>query len=240
MFGDSPHSHHHHQHTNHQKTQKKQVDFLKLLHDKLTALHVEHADSASAIRYPRPSFKVVVLYIDEETSIKRQLTRAKVAQQHNRRVRDAGAGHFFEERSTDVDIDKCRKRYGIFKTHYAATLRLKRFFPFTLIDAMGSLAETREQITKELRYQSSLDLSVATYVMIRHLPLAKDIVRSARQELVMRLDGYCEANAELFREVKEFGSSKGGGCLRVCVGWAGVFGWVWCWVWFGVVVCREH
>ena len=155
-----------------------------------------------------------MLYIDEETSIKRQLTRAKVAQQHNRRVRDAGAGHFFEERATDVDIDKCRKRYGIFKTHYAATLRLKRFFPFTLIDAMGSLPETREQITKELRYQSSLDLSVATYVMIRHLPLAKDIVRSARQELVMRLDGYCEANAELFREVCVCGWVCG--CVGVC------------------------
>lgn len=37
------------------------------------------------------------------------------------------------------------------QAHYSATLRLKRFFPFTLIDAMGSLAETQEQITKELR-----------------------------------------------------------------------------------------
>jgi len=37
--------------------------------------------------------------------------------------------------------------------------------------------------------------------LIRHLPLAKDVVLSARQELVMRLDGYCEANLELFNEV---------------------------------------
>lgn len=65
--------------------------------------------------------QVVVLYVDEETSIKRQLQRARVASLHNRRVLDAGAGHFFEERSTDTDIDKCRKRYAIFKTHYAAT-----------------------------------------------------------------------------------------------------------------------
>jgi hypothetical protein len=28
---------------------------------------------------------------------------------------------------------------------------LLQFFPFTLIDAMGTLQETREQITKELR-----------------------------------------------------------------------------------------
>jgi hypothetical protein len=37
--------------------------------------------------------------------------------------------------------------------------------------------------------------------LIRHLPLAKDVVLSARQELVMRLDGYCEASYDLFAEV---------------------------------------
>eukprot|EP00882_Tetradesmus_deserticola_P010145 GHRQ01010720.1.p2 GENE.GHRQ01010720.1~~GHRQ01010720.1.p2 ORF type:complete len:339 (+),score=123.54 GHRQ01010720.1:1335-2351(+) len=80
-------------------------------------------------------------------------------------------------------------------------LRLKQFFPFTLIDAMGSLEETRQQITNELRYQSSLDLNAKAYELIRHLPLAKDVVLSARQELVMRLDGYCEASFDLFAEV---------------------------------------
>lgn len=50
---------------------------------------------------------------------------------------------------------RCRKRYAIFKTHYAATLRLKNYFPFTLIDAMGSIEETRQQITKELRWDES-------------------------------------------------------------------------------------
>eukprot|EP00879_Flechtneria_rotunda_P013085 GHRR01013665.1.p1 GENE.GHRR01013665.1~~GHRR01013665.1.p1 ORF type:complete len:269 (+),score=60.10 GHRR01013665.1:252-1058(+) len=53
------------------------------------------------------------------------------------------------------------------------------------------------------RYQSSLDLGSTTYELIRHLPLAKDVVLSARQELVMRLDGYCEVSHELFTEVIE-------------------------------------
>lgn len=35
-----------------------------------------------------------MLYIDEETSIRRQLQRARIANMHNRRVLDAGAGHF--------------------------------------------------------------------------------------------------------------------------------------------------
>ncbi|GBF96259.1 adenylate kinase [Raphidocelis subcapitata] len=178
-----------------------QVDFVKLFFDKLQDLNHAHDRGPLAINFPRPSFKVVVLYVDEETSIRRQLQRARIANMHNRRVLDAGAGHFHEERSTDLDVEKCRKRYGIFKTHYSATLRLKRFFPFTLIDAMGSLAETQEQITKELRYQSSLDLGATTYALIRHLPLARDVVFSARQELVMRLDGYTETVPELFQQV---------------------------------------
>ena len=71
-----------------------QVDFLKLLHDKLEALHDTHADDEGpdgCARFPRPSFKVVMLYVDEETSISRQLRRAKIASLHNRRARDAGA-----------------------------------------------------------------------------------------------------------------------------------------------------
>jgi hypothetical protein len=46
---------------------------------------------------------------------------------------------------------------------------------FHLIDAMGSLSETQEQIEKELRYQSSLDLSEDAYGLISNLPLARDL-----------------------------------------------------------------
>ena len=46
------------------------------------------------------------------------------------------------------------------QAHYNTVLRLKQFFPFSLIDAMGSLEDTRAQIMRELRYQSSLDLQV--------------------------------------------------------------------------------
>jgi adenylate kinase len=55
----------------------------------------------------------------------------------------------------------------VFKAHYHTILRLKSYFPFSLIDAMGSLEEARQQIMRELRYQSSLDLDEATYAAIR-------------------------------------------------------------------------
>jgi hypothetical protein len=95
--------------------------------------------------------QVVVLYVDEATSIQRQLQRAVAARAHNARVKDAGVSEqarLQEERPTDLDLNKATKRYQIFKQHYSAILRLKQFLPFHLIDAMGSKQDTQEQITQ--------------------------------------------------------------------------------------------
>ncbi|KAF5837183.1 hypothetical protein DUNSADRAFT_4743 [Dunaliella salina] len=151
--------------------------------------------------FPRTAVQVVVLYVDMETSIKRQKERAKLASLHNERVMDAGAGQLWEQRATDVSVEKCKRRYEIFKQHYSATMRLKQFFPFHLIDSMGTLEETQEAISLELRYQSSLDLSEATYAAIRHLPLSRDLAQHARQQLVSRLDDHCQKCPDLFHQV---------------------------------------
>ncbi len=55
--------------------------------------------------------QVVVLYVDEETSVRRQLSRALAASAHNRRVLDAGGGQLHEERSTDVSSEKVSTRW---------------------------------------------------------------------------------------------------------------------------------
>lgn len=178
-----------------------QADFLKLLHDKLVDLHRAYKMTPEAPRFPRTLFKVVVLYVDEEESVRRQLHRAKEVQMHNLRVKDAGFGSLLEARTTDLDEKKARLRYSIFKHHYTTLLRLMQHFPFTLIDAMGSLKECELQIAKELRYQSSLDLDEDTYALIAHIPLAKEVVRRSRQQLVARLDWYAARNLEVFRSV---------------------------------------
>ncbi len=64
---------------------------------------------------------------------------------------DRGGGGCREQRATDTSITTCKKRYDIFKQHYGATMRLKQFFPFHLIDSMGTLEETQEAISLELR-----------------------------------------------------------------------------------------
>ena len=59
--------------------------------------------------------QVVVLYVEQEESVRRQLNRAQLAAKHNTRVLDAGAGDLWELRPTDVDDAKCRRSYDVFK-----------------------------------------------------------------------------------------------------------------------------
>eukprot|EP00850_Spirogloea_muscicola_P023273 SM000343S12829 [mRNA] locus=s343:91292:94665:- [translate_table: standard] len=179
----------------------QQVDFVKLLYDKLMELHYKYLDTPLETRYPRPIFRIAVLYVEEEESVRRQLARGKAAILHNQRVTDSGVGELQEVRPTDLDEKAARRRYQIFKEHYGTLLRLKSFFPFHLIDGMGSLSECRTQIEKELQYQSALELESTTYRAISHIPLAKDIVKQARQHMVTRLDYYEKHNHNKFKKV---------------------------------------
>eukprot|EP00475_Leptophrys_vorax_P036007 TRINITY_DN6011_c0_g2_i1.p1 TRINITY_DN6011_c0_g2~~TRINITY_DN6011_c0_g2_i1.p1 ORF type:complete len:309 (-),score=6.88 TRINITY_DN6011_c0_g2_i1:8-910(-) len=66
---------------------------------------------------------------------------------------------------------------------------------------MGTLAECREQIEKELQYQSALELNSTTFRAISHIPLASDIARYARQNMVARLDSYQLKDPDTFKQV---------------------------------------
>jgi hypothetical protein len=63
-------------------------------------------------------------------------------------------------------------------------------------------------VLQELRYQSSLDLSEEAYNAIRHLPLAKDLQQTARQQLVGRLEFYCQQQRPLFGRVLDILQSQ--------------------------------
>lgn len=66
------------------------MDSLKLLYDKLKQLHLERQKATPDSVLPKPTFKVVLLYVDEETSIQRQLSRGKAQSQKIQRAHDAG------------------------------------------------------------------------------------------------------------------------------------------------------
>ena len=48
---------------------------------------------------------------------------------------------------------------------------------------------------------ASADISLVLGCCCRHLPLARDLVRVARQRLVFRLDTYCKRDKQLFSDV---------------------------------------
>lgn len=57
--------------------------------------------------------QVVILYVDEEESVRRQMRRAQLAAMHNKRVMDAGTGDVWDVRTTDVNEALCRRRYQV-------------------------------------------------------------------------------------------------------------------------------
>ncbi|GJP55376.1 hypothetical protein CLOM_g14341 [Closterium sp. NIES-68] len=178
-----------------------QVDFIKMLYDRLMEQHQKYINTPLEAQFPRPIFRIAVLYVEEEESVRRQLARGRAAIQHNQRVVDSGIGELQEVRATDLCEKSARRRYHIFRQHYDTLLRLKAFFPFHLIDGMGTLAECREQIEKELQYQSALELNLTTFRAISHIPLASDIAKYARQNMVTRLDSYQQKDPRTFKEV---------------------------------------
>lgn len=64
---------------------------------------------------------MVILYVDEEESVRRQMRRATLAAMHNKRVMDAGTGDVWDVRTTDVNEALCRRRYQVFKVRRTAT-----------------------------------------------------------------------------------------------------------------------
>jgi adenylate kinase len=176
-----------------------QVECLKMFYDKVTTLRQEEGDDI-----PKPVFHCVLLFVDEEESVRRQLMRGRQAQEHNRKVAASGVGRPLEIRATDLSADAARNRYRLFKdTTFEALQSLRQIFHFHFIDAEASLDEVQRKIEQEFTYQSSLELHQATFGRIRHIPLSSEVVTHARQELVKRLDHYNFHQTELFQKIIE-------------------------------------
>ena len=184
-----------------------QVECLKHLFAKLNDLRTEFRGS-TGVRFPKPHFHILVLFVDENESVRRQLKRGQEAIAQNEKAAREG-GPLAEVRKTDLTADAARNRYRVFKERtYEPLQSLRDIFHYHFINAQGSLAEVQARIIKELQYQSSLELSEDTYDLISPIPLASQIVQHARQDLVRRLDDYAERNAECFRLVIELIQDK--------------------------------
>ena len=186
-----------------------QVECLKLLVDKISALHDEFASTSLAIHFRRPTIHAMVLFVSETTSIARQLGRGREIAEHNRKVAETGVGTAIELRATDLSEELVRRRYQVFKEQtWTALTSLRQLYHYHFINAEGPISEVQANILKELKYQSSLELDPRTFQRLRVLPLAEEIVVHARQELVKRLDGYELEHGELLSHIVELVSTK--------------------------------
>ncbi len=179
-----------------------QVECMKLLVEKMNELHTKFKNTEHNVSFRRPTIHVMVLFVDEKTSVERQLFRGRQIEAHNEEVRQTGLGELQELRKTDLDVDAAKRRYRVFKeSTWDALQSLREVFFYHLINAQGSIEEVERNIVSELTYQSSLELDPDTYQLIRDIPVAHEIVTHARQELVRRLDGYARDHRPQFEKV---------------------------------------
>ena len=179
-----------------------QVECLKLLVDRMESLWREFSSTPLSIHFRQPTIHIMVLFVDENTSVQRQLKRGREVRAHNEEVRRTGMGELREERATDYDETLARRRYRVFKEQtWDALQSLRDIFHYHFVDAQGLVKEVEYNILTELQYQSTLELDPRTHDRLRRLPLASEIVIHARQEMVKRLDTYEFAHPELFQKV---------------------------------------
>lgn len=184
---------------------KVQVECLKLLVQKMHELRREFYDTPLHPHFRQPIVHIMVLFVEEKVSIDRQLKRGREIQAHNDEVAATGVGEPLELRPTDLSVDAARRRYLVFKEQtWEALQSLKQTFFYHFVNANGPVAEVEENIKRELEYQSSLELDPRTFDRLRHLPLARDIIVHARQDLVRRLDQYEFEHPQLLPHVVEF------------------------------------
>ncbi len=182
-----------------------QVECMKLLYHKMLQLRAEFYNTPFRAYFRQPVVHIMMLFIDEKESVARQLKRGREIREHNAEVLKTQIGELQEERATDLDPIAAKRRYQVFKERtYDALQSLREVFHYHFINAQGGLTEVRENIIKELQYQSSLELDPRTFDALHRLPIASKIVEHARQQLVRRLDGYELEETELFHKVIDF------------------------------------
>lgn len=188
---------------------KTQVECLKLMYQRLNELRIKHLGTEKESQFPKPRFHIIMLFVDENESVRRQLARGKRALEYNREVEASGVGNQILVRKTDLDEEAAHNRYKTFKEATYDSLRtLREVFHYHFINAQGTVIEVQQRIIHELKYQSSLELDEGTYDRISTIPLADKISLHARQLLVNRLDSYEKLHTALFEQVVELIKTK--------------------------------
>ncbi|EGC36762.1 hypothetical protein DICPUDRAFT_150724 [Dictyostelium purpureum] len=118
----------------------KQVKFIELLYDKIC--YIKRSINPEATL---PRFRVSVLHVSEEESVKRQLSRGEYAIKENIQRKEKELP-LIEIRDTDIDPMASKKRYSIYQEQFNHLKSLEKKFDFDLIDANGSKSQVKQII----------------------------------------------------------------------------------------------
>ena len=188
---------------------KTQGAWLTFFPTRVRDLRSKYLGTFQESQFPKPRFHIIMLFIDEDESVRRQLLRGQRSIAHNSEVEASGVGEKWEVRTTDLDEDAAHRRYKTFKeSTYDSLTTLREVFHYHFINAHGTVIEVQQRIIRELKYQSSLELDEATYDRISSIPLAEKLSLHARQLLVHRLDSYEKFHSELFECVVDLIKTK--------------------------------
>ena len=80
-------------------------------------------------------------------------------------------------------MDPASRPLPLVQQHYGTLLRLKNYFPFSLIDACGTLEQCRVQIARELRYTL---LCYAAHSPAQHMPQQRSHISQTPSSLKAR------------------------------------------------------
>jgi adenylate kinase family enzyme len=92
------------------------------------------------------TFNFVTLFIDEQASIQRQLSRGDAIRKLNT-VRQASGLEPLEERATDTCENAARLRYSNFMQQYEAINKLSARFPLAIVDASAPIEVVRQRLS---------------------------------------------------------------------------------------------
>lgn len=81
-----------------------QAECISMLYDLMIQLRKEFLHSEIGDHFRRPTFRIVVLFVDEKVSVERQLKRGQKLNEHNRIVMETGIGQLLVRVANTVDI----------------------------------------------------------------------------------------------------------------------------------------
>ncbi len=171
---------------------KVQVECLKMLFDEMIALRREFSATPEAAGIQAAHLPHHLLFVDEAESIARQMKRGQEVLAHNEEVRSSGLGDFvggaahrFRPRAGPQPLPASSRKKP---TTHSSRSRSSFTTISSTPSSRWSWCMKTSSASSSTRVRSNSTRAPST--RLRKLPLASEIVRHARQDLVRRLDTY--------------------------------------------------